>query len=354
MPSKRARNAKSKSQHKNLTDSGPGFGAEIPPNPRADDPAENRPGGGFDKTLKEHLADERLENIGFVVELFLDRRRQVRLTQALQVKSAEGEAWEGWDESRLIDFFVKQASLRVPEPAQRSLDRSEARPDSEGLKTLKIFLDNLQRDFALLAARGRRFDLCVNRAQGLRAFISCEGETIPVEIPRALLRELGAETLGSIMTALSPGAQQKMTAAASEARRRVVEVSGPEVGPASRTVRRKAEVISSRSGSPCRVLQRGDPFKLRFPLEQAAQNRKDSAVRYTATVSAVMWEDRSRRTLCQKTGVVEKGGDSVLIDIAGQELPPGVYRFLTDMELDFEKSAPVGRDTLSSGFVQVV
>ncbi len=55
-----------------------------------------------------------LDNVGFVVDLFLDQSGRVRLTQALHVKSNEGEAWESWDERRLIDFFVQRAGLSLP------------------------------------------------------------------------------------------------------------------------------------------------------------------------------------------------------------------------------------------------
>lgn len=64
---------------------------------------------------EEQARGSQLENIGFVVDLFLDEGRRVHKTQALQVKSGEGEEWEGWDEGRLLNFFVRRAELSLPE-----------------------------------------------------------------------------------------------------------------------------------------------------------------------------------------------------------------------------------------------
>jgi hypothetical protein len=56
-----------------------------------------------------------IENEGFVVDLFLDGEKQVRKTQVLQVKSGEGDEWEGWDETRLINFFIRRTEMRLSE-----------------------------------------------------------------------------------------------------------------------------------------------------------------------------------------------------------------------------------------------
>jgi hypothetical protein len=64
---------------------------------------------------KESDLGSGLENVGFVLDLFLDQGGRVRLTQVLHVKSNEGEAWDCWDERRLIDFIVQRAELALPE-----------------------------------------------------------------------------------------------------------------------------------------------------------------------------------------------------------------------------------------------
>jgi predicted flap endonuclease-1-like 5' DNA nuclease len=47
----------------------------------------------------------------FVVELLLDEDRQVKRTKVMQVATGHEEAWTGWQESRLLEFFVKHAAL---------------------------------------------------------------------------------------------------------------------------------------------------------------------------------------------------------------------------------------------------
>jgi hypothetical protein len=61
-----------------------------------------------------------LDNEGFVIDLFLDRDRAVRLTQILHVKSNDGEAWDGWDERRLLKFFIDRAQLSIPAPEEEA------------------------------------------------------------------------------------------------------------------------------------------------------------------------------------------------------------------------------------------
>jgi len=63
--------------------------------------------------VDELASAENIGNEGFVVDLFLDDEKRVRKTQVLQVKSGEGEEWEGWDEARLINFFLERAQLRL-------------------------------------------------------------------------------------------------------------------------------------------------------------------------------------------------------------------------------------------------
>lgn len=67
------------------------------------------------KGVGSSLSETGLENQGFVVDLFLDQQREVRLTQILHVKSNDGDAWEGWDEARMNNFLISRANLVIPE-----------------------------------------------------------------------------------------------------------------------------------------------------------------------------------------------------------------------------------------------
>lgn len=70
-----------------------------------------------------------LDNIGFVVDFFLDEEKRVSKIQVLQVKSGEGDEWEGWDERRLLDFFIRCAPLRLADKTSaRALLAAQAEP----------------------------------------------------------------------------------------------------------------------------------------------------------------------------------------------------------------------------------
>lgn len=76
-------------------------------------------GEGQDDAVREEGAQEELKNEGFVVELFLDEDHEVTSTQVLHVRPNEGETWAGWDERRLIDFFVRHAGIAHAQPVSQ-------------------------------------------------------------------------------------------------------------------------------------------------------------------------------------------------------------------------------------------
>src|SRR6185369_13080075 len=220
MPNKRKSNTKQRPEFRKDLDSSR-LSASDPQLGVTTDSLQNAP----PHKQSDERPDEQLDNIGFVVELFLNDRGQVHMTQALQVKSAEGEVWDGWDENRLIDFFVRHASLRLPASV---ISQTQGESESASLKTLNIFLDKLRRDFDLLAMQGKRFDLCVNKTHGFRAYIACEGESVPIDVPRALLKDLDVETLDVMMkTALTLNLTKKAKAKSPEPRQAEVAIETP-------------------------------------------------------------------------------------------------------------------------------
>lgn len=62
-------------------------------------------------TGKKSVANGSMESEGFIVNLFLSKRKQVHSTQILHVNSDVGEKWDGWDSQRLLDFFVNHSEL---------------------------------------------------------------------------------------------------------------------------------------------------------------------------------------------------------------------------------------------------
>jgi len=63
-----------------------------------------------------------LRNEGFVVDLFVDDRRNVVTTQVLHVKSNDGESWSGWDGGQLSRFFAKHAGAALQGPEEHQPD----------------------------------------------------------------------------------------------------------------------------------------------------------------------------------------------------------------------------------------
>jgi hypothetical protein len=62
----------------------------------------------------------------FTVELLLDEKNAVRRTRVMHVQSQHENTWAGWDDTRLVDYFIEKAEL------SRSL--SEAAPLSPKLE----------------------------------------------------------------------------------------------------------------------------------------------------------------------------------------------------------------------------
>lgn len=64
----------------------------------------------------------------FVVELLLDEERQVKRTKVMQVITGQEDIWDGWQEKRLVDFFVQHAAMQPP-PAE-AVSTTEVMDDS--------------------------------------------------------------------------------------------------------------------------------------------------------------------------------------------------------------------------------
>ena len=74
------------------------------------------------RELRQHYAT-------FTVELLLDEDNSVRRTRAAYVQDKTEETWVGWEKSRLADFFVRGAGLKIP--------LSKSSPPEEPISKLK-------------------------------------------------------------------------------------------------------------------------------------------------------------------------------------------------------------------------
>lgn len=53
----------------------------------------------------------------FTVELLLDQENTVRRTRVMHIQTREENAWAGFDQNRLVRFFVEKEGLNIPLPA---------------------------------------------------------------------------------------------------------------------------------------------------------------------------------------------------------------------------------------------
>jgi hypothetical protein len=82
--------------------------------------------------------DEHLHYASFTVEVLLDDANDARRTRIDHIQSGTGQTWAGWDQDRLIDFFIQYSALRIsikernpvgsipeePRPVERSVEET--------------------------------------------------------------------------------------------------------------------------------------------------------------------------------------------------------------------------------------
>lgn len=79
------------------------------------------------QALAEALADRaepvsRQHYATFTVELLLDETNEVRRTRVVHVQEGGQEVWAGWEDGRLVSFFVEHASLRRQLSQERTIE----------------------------------------------------------------------------------------------------------------------------------------------------------------------------------------------------------------------------------------
>jgi hypothetical protein len=65
----------------------------------------------------------RLHYAVFTVELLLDEENNVRRTRVMHVQNQSEVTWAGWEEPKLVNFFIESAQLKIPQP------RKSVKPD---------------------------------------------------------------------------------------------------------------------------------------------------------------------------------------------------------------------------------
>jgi extracellular elastinolytic metalloproteinase len=95
-----------------------GQARQLAPAPARDGrPAEPAPVGAQEA---EDTSTERQHYATFTVELLLGEESEVRRTRVKHIQEGEQATWAGWEDGRLVSFFVEHAALRRPagQPSQ--------------------------------------------------------------------------------------------------------------------------------------------------------------------------------------------------------------------------------------------
>lgn len=61
----------------------------------------------------------------FNLELLLDEQNTVRRTSVMHVQGKKKDHWAGWEENRLLDFFIDQATINIPNMRKEILSEEE-------------------------------------------------------------------------------------------------------------------------------------------------------------------------------------------------------------------------------------
>jgi hypothetical protein len=206
-----------------------------------------------------------MDEVGFVVDLFLDKQKRVHLTQILDVKSNEGEEWKGWDGQRLIAFIRDRAGVVIP-------DREATEHGVDPRRT----------------GRGKA---SVAEARAARA-----PESMPVE---------------DILEQSAPIANEQTQSG---------EAPAPSEEPADEAI----EIISAHS--VCYLIARGEPFEVRLSLEDAAKpTAADTQVDYVVSITAHRRDRETKFFLASDRGRINPADMSIRVSIPRQDLEPGTY-----------------------------
>ncbi len=116
---------------------------------------------------------------------------------------------------------------------------------------------------------------------------------------------------------------------------------------------RAFEMISSTSGSPGKFLHMGEPFELRLAIDTEKNLQEvESAMNYTAAISAKNIETSQRTSLGAAQGVIASADEAIVVKIPQQNLAPGTYRLEAAMTIARE-SQTVGTPVQARTFLQV-
>ncbi len=116
---------------------------------------------------------------------------------------------------------------------------------------------------------------------------------------------------------------------------------------------RAFEMITSASGSPGKFLHQGEPFEVRLSIDSEKTIQEfESAMDYTAAISAKNIDTSQRTSLGAAQGVIASADEAIVVKIPQQDLAPGTYRLEAAMTIARE-SQMVGNPIQARTFLQV-
>ncbi|HEX4949780.1 MAG TPA: hypothetical protein VFZ34_24155 [Blastocatellia bacterium] len=264
---------------------------------------QNWTGQAYELTQQKDSAE--LVNVGFVLDLFLDAGKHVKSTQVLNVKSGEGDEWPGWDDTRLLNFFIEQSQLQRPAQVPASLQPTVSAPLS---KT----------------------------------------DAVATTAPPVI-----AETAPAHLAAATPKPSSTKAAPAQP-----VMIASEQTAQATEPILRELQVISPETMTPTTLIKSGAPFQVWLELNLSDQlKQKTAPLNYTASVYAKRWEDQSQFVVGEARGKFQSTDQK--INVAGQELSllPGVYNLTASLiVMEAEQSGklhPVAHSSLANRVVHV-
>ncbi len=242
-----------------------------------------------------------LQAVSYVIELFVDEKKQVQKTRIYHVQSNEDEDWQNWEESRLLTFFRKRPELALP--------KSSVPTSSQEVETNAI-------------------------------------------IPRVQLSKADKH-VGSLDSI-------SKTRIASKTHKEAINPSPPH-SPTEKSSANPSltglEIILANEKFPSQIISSNRPFKLRLVMDLSGSAAlQPDHINYNALVSAQNLHDRRNQIIGQSNGVF-KPTEQTTLNLEGRPISPGIYRLsalvtLTDTTLGVTNQQPL-RASLSGKVLEV-
>jgi hypothetical protein len=134
----------------------------------------------------------------FTVELLLDDENQVRRTRTTHFQSDADETWAGWEQERLVRFFIDRAALKIPTPQAIPVDVPVVAPEPAPAM-LRLAGEPKLVEFSAVPDGENRPQHVIPSSQffGVTITLDMSGITAPLENPLSYHLRLNSHNLKS-------------------------------------------------------------------------------------------------------------------------------------------------------------